>query len=188
MTTLHAQPYDLAASGFYFDSAESYAAQAASDQCAFHASTDWRVTGRSPAAATAFSRRGRASKMTALPLSVRAALPSCSSKISPPDNPLSKRAQTESTLLLRVSKPRRVQLANRRSKRVNTGSRNGFRKPAGARKNLGRAPVIAVSISWAADRSSSRPAEPSNEKSCRWRSVWFSTAWPRRMISPTRSG
>ena len=29
MTTLHAQPYDLAASGFYFDSAESYAAQAA---------------------------------------------------------------------------------------------------------------------------------------------------------------
>lgn len=29
MTTLHAQPYDLAATGFYFDSAESYALQAA---------------------------------------------------------------------------------------------------------------------------------------------------------------
>ena len=34
-----------------------------------------KVTGRSPAVATALSKRGRASKMTALPLSVRAALP-----------------------------------------------------------------------------------------------------------------
>ena len=29
MTTLHAQPYDLAAAGFYFDTAEAYAAKAA---------------------------------------------------------------------------------------------------------------------------------------------------------------
>ncbi len=44
-------------------------------------------------------------------------------------------------LPLTVSKPRRVQLARRSCRRASTGSRNGLRRPAGARKNSGRLPV-----------------------------------------------
>ena len=89
------------------------------------------------------SSRGSTSKITGTPFFPRAALPSCSSKMSPACRDFTKRAWTASASEVTVSNPRRVQLASRNCRRDSTGSRNGLRSPAGARKKHGALPVIA---------------------------------------------
>ena len=71
---------------------------------------------------------------------VRAALPSCSSRMSPAARPWPRRASIAAGSRRTVSKPRRVQLTSCRSSRCSTGARNGLRRPAGARKKRGASP------------------------------------------------
>src|SRR6185312_7457913 len=100
-----------------------------------------KVMGVSSAAATESRSRGNTSRITGTPLPVSAACPSCSNRMSPAPRSRVSLPKTASALALTVSKPRRVQLARRRPSRLNTGSRNGLRNPAGARKKRGCCPV-----------------------------------------------
>src|SRR6185437_15166996 len=122
------------------------------------------VMGFRPAAAIPSSRRGSTSSTIGEPDPLRAALPSCSSRMSPPRNWLVSFPSTASALALMVSNPRRVQLASRRLKRFSTGSRNGLRNPAGARKKAGRCPVTIPMVSWARSISAISPRGPRSEK------------------------
>ena len=70
---------------------------------------------------------------------------------------------------------------------MSTGSRNGLRRPAGARKNRGSLPTVREMPSCASAISARIPAGPSSEKSWRCRWLWFSIEWPRRTISRARS-
>src|SRR5450432_4189440 len=84
-------------------------------------SAERKVTACNCFAAKASSSRGRTSRITGLPPRLRAALPSCSNRMSPLCSGFANRRYTASAFASTVSKPRRVQLARRNCKRANTG-------------------------------------------------------------------
>src|SRR3984885_5251394 len=140
------------------------------EQQGLHRGIDERkVTQRRCFSSKASSSRGNTSRMTGLPPRLRAALPSCSSSMSPPRSGLANRRYTASEFARTVSKPRRVQLASRNCSRVSMGSRKGLRSPAGARKNCGVLPVTLEMLSCACEISALMAEGPMREKLCRCR-------------------
>src|SRR5579864_6671252 len=127
------------------------------------------VTGLRPASRTAERSAGSTSRMIGAPALLLAACPSCSSRMSPAPRERVRRPSTCSRLAETVSNPRRVQLTSSSPARASSGSRNGLRRPAGARKKRGVSPVAALIDSCARAISARIPRGPRSEKRSRWR-------------------
>ena len=95
---------------------------------------------RRPAARDALEQRRQHVEHHRPAGAVRAAWPSCSSRMSPAARPRVRRASTVGRRRARtVSKPRRVQLTSCRPRRCSTGARKGLRKPGRRAKEARRA-------------------------------------------------
>ena len=106
-----------------------------------------------------------------------------------PASPCVRRASTVAGIALRACRSRAA------SSSPATGPadaapapRKGLRKPAGARKQVGRWPVTSCSTCCAREISAAKPRGPSNEKLWRCRAVWFWMLWPRATISRASAG